>query len=54
MNDTSFLQSNPCSHGKIHRHYAPKFIGALPQLVHVRRFAAALKRHDWNRNPQIY
>lgn len=49
--------SNPaisCSAGKIHRHYAPKFSGQLPKLVPVRRFAAALKRHDWNRNPHIY
>ncbi|HHR5914070.1 TPA: RepA family replication protein [Providencia alcalifaciens] len=43
-----------CSVGKIHRHYAPKFLGSLPKLVPVRRFAAALKRHDWNRNPHIY
>ncbi|HEC8326427.1 TPA: hypothetical protein RG501_RS21595, partial [Providencia rettgeri] len=40
--------------GKIHRHFAPRFLGQLPKLVPVRRFAAALKRHDWNRNPHIY
>ncbi|MGV6987327.1 RepA family replication protein [Providencia hangzhouensis] len=39
---------------KIHRHCLPSFSGKLPQLVPVRRFAAALKRHDWNRNPHIY
>ncbi|EMB8480644.1 hypothetical protein VAH18_003467 [Providencia rettgeri] len=44
----------PCSVGKIHRHYEPKFLGQLPKLVPVRRFAAALKCHDWNRNPHIY
>lgn len=54
MNESASLQPKPCSRGKIHRHYAPKFMGVLPQLVPVRRFAAALKRHDWNRNPQIY
>ncbi|HHR6217206.1 TPA: RepA family replication protein [Providencia alcalifaciens] len=45
---------SPCSVGKIHRHCVPKFLGQLPKLVPVRRFAAALERHDWNRNPHIY
>lgn len=54
MDNATSLPSTLCSIGKIHRHYAPKFIGTLPQLVPVRRFAAALKHHDWNRNPHIY
>lgn len=53
INDT-LLSPIACSAGKIHRRYAPKFSGQLPKLVPVRRFAAALKRHDWNRNPHIY
>lgn len=53
--DNSALNTVPnCSIGKIHRHYTPKYLGQLPKLVPVRRFAAALKRHDWNRNPHIY
>lgn len=39
---------------KIHRHFVPKFIGTLPKLVPVTRFAKALESHDWNRNPHIY
>lgn len=54
MDNTQSITLSPCSLGKIHRHYVPKFLGKLPQLVPVRRFAAALKRHDWNRNPHIY
>lgn len=48
-----FLETGYIS-SKIHRHYEPKFIGTLPNLVPVRRFAAALKKHDWNRNSHIY
>lgn len=54
MDNTEASPSTPCFSRKIHRHYAPRFLGRLPQLVPVRRFAAALKRHDWNRNPHIY
>ena len=54
MNNATSNATILCSAGKIHRHYAPKFLGHLPKLVPVRRFAAALKRHDWNRNPHIY
>lgn len=54
MDNTDASPSNYCFSRKIHRHYAPRFLGHLPQLVPVRRFAAALKRHDWNRNPHIY
>ncbi|BBG61838.1 RepA family replication protein [Providencia rustigianii] len=54
MNSATSNSTNRCSVGKIHRHYAPQFLGHLPKLVPVRRFAAALKRHDWNRNPHIY
>ena len=54
MNNAISNPAIPCSIGKIHRHYEPKFLGQLPKLVPVRRFAAALKRHDWNRNPHIY
>lgn len=39
---------------KIHRHFVPKFIGTLPKLVPVKRFAKALESHNWNRNPHIY
>ncbi|WP_434523829.1 RepA family replication protein [Photorhabdus asymbiotica] len=39
---------------KIHRHYVPKYNGGLPKIVTVRRFAGALKVHDWNRNSFIY
>ena len=39
---------------KIHRHYVPVFKGKLPAIAAVRRFSAALSRHDWNRNPHIY
>ncbi|WP_239686293.1 MULTISPECIES: hypothetical protein [Serratia] len=39
---------------KIHRHHEPVFCGSLPNIVPVKRFAAALKQHDWNRNPHIY
>lgn len=39
---------------KIHRHYVPVFKGKLPDIAAVRRFSAALSRHDWNRNPHIY
>ncbi|RZF11026.1 hypothetical protein B7L32_22995 [Serratia marcescens] len=35
---------------KIHRHHRPQFCGALPRHVAVRRFCAALAKHDWNRN----
>ena len=52
-NDTNLIPII-CSVGKIHRHCVPKFLGQLPKLVPVRRFAAALERHDWNRNPHIY
>lgn len=54
MDNTQSITLTPCSIRKIHRHYAPKFLGQLPKLVPVRRFSAALKRHDWNRNPHIY
>lgn len=54
MTNDLHLSPIACSVGKIHRHYEPKFIGALPKLVPVRRFAAALKQHNWNRNPHIY
>lgn len=54
MSNETSIPVIPCSVGKIHRHYTPKFLGELPKLVPVRRFAAALKRHDWNRNPHIY
>lgn len=54
MNPASIISVSNCSVGKIHRHYVPKFVGNLPKLVAVRRFAAALKVHDWNRNPHIY
>ncbi|MGF7420330.1 RepA family replication protein [Providencia rettgeri] len=54
MSNETSISAIPCSVGKIHRHFAPKFLGELPKLVPVRRFAAALKRHDWNRNPHIY
>jgi len=54
MNNATSNSTVPCSISKIHRHYAPKFLGQLPKLVPVRRFSAALKRHDWNRNPHIY
>ncbi|MEQ5091687.1 RepA family replication protein [Providencia rettgeri] len=54
MDSTQLPTLTPCSLGKIHRHYVPKYLGKLPKLVPVRRFAAALKRHDWNRNPHIY
>ncbi|HHR5956575.1 TPA: RepA family replication protein, partial [Providencia alcalifaciens] len=54
MDNTDTIVLSPCSIGKIHRHCEPKFLGQLPKLVPVRRFAAALKRHDWNRNPHIY
>lgn len=54
MNPVSIISASTCSVGKIHRHYVPKFVGNLPKLVPVRRFAAALKVHDWNRNPNIY
>ncbi|MTC74235.1 hypothetical protein GKR75_08150 [Providencia sp. wls1919] len=47
-------ESITVSRSKIHRHYKPKFTGVLPKLVPVRRFAAALKGHDWNRNPHLY
>ncbi|PHM75280.1 hypothetical protein [Xenorhabdus cabanillasii] len=43
-----------CKNTKIHRHYAPKYTGVLPKIVPIRRFAGALKRHDWNRNSFIY
>ncbi|MEM8081877.1 RepA family replication protein [Morganella morganii] len=39
---------------KTHRHYVPVFKGTLPDIAAVRRFSAALSRHDWNRNPHIY
>ena len=45
---------NPVNHHKIHRHYIPVFKGKLPAMAAVRRFAAALSRHDWNRNPHIH
>lgn len=45
---------NPVNHHKIHRHYVPVFQGKLPAIAAVRRFSAALSRHDWNRNPHIY
>nr|WP_228006317.1 hypothetical protein [Morganella morganii] len=32
----------------------PVFKGKLPAIAAVRRFSAALSRHDWNRNPHIY
>ena len=32
----------------------PEFKGTLPNIPPVKRFSAALKRHDWNRNPNIY
>ncbi len=51
MNNATSNPAVPCSIGKIHRHCEPKFLGQLPKLVPVRRFAAALKRHDWNRPP---
>ena len=54
MNNATSNATIRCSVGKIHRHCEPKFLGQLPKLVPVRRFAAALKRHDWNRNPHIY
>ncbi|HGN0870310.1 IncFII RepA protein family protein [Providencia alcalifaciens] len=54
MDSSIELTITPCSIGKIHRHYVPKYLGQLPKLVPVRRFAAALKRHDWNLNPHIY
>ncbi|EAB6419142.1 hypothetical protein D6S13_24440 [Salmonella enterica subsp. enterica] len=54
MVNTEIITATACFTRKIHRHYVPKFLGQLPKLVPVRRFAAALKRHDWNRNPHIY
>ncbi|MGJ7244626.1 hypothetical protein ABMZ73_18860 [Morganella morganii] len=45
---------NPVNTHKIHRHYVPVFQGKLPAIAAVRRFSAALSRHDWNRNPHIY
>ncbi|HCR3333842.1 TPA: hypothetical protein ON523_003617 [Morganella morganii] len=39
---------------KTHRHYQPVFKGKLPAIAAVRRFSAALSRHDWNRNPHIH
>ncbi|CAG9436577.1 RepA family replication protein [Providencia alcalifaciens] len=54
MDNTGLSIETNSSIGKTHRHCVPKFLGQLPKLVPVRRFAAALKRHDWNRNPHIY
>lgn len=50
----SLTTSNSVNVYKIHRHYVPVFKGKLPDMPAVRRFAAALKLHDWNRNPHIY
>lgn len=38
---------------KVHRHYTPVFKGKLPDIAAIRRFSAALDKHDWNRNPHI-
>ncbi|ETS99247.1 hypothetical protein M5X66_18210 (plasmid) [Providencia sp. PROV188] len=54
MANAETLPTTSCFPRKVHRHYVPKFLGQLPKLVPVRRFAAALKCHDWNRNPYIY
>lgn len=54
MNNATTLPLTSCISSKVHRHYQPQFIGVLPKLIPVRRFAAALKKHDWNRNPHIY
>lgn len=39
---------------KVHRHHLPTFCGHLPAMPAVKKFAAALEVHDWNRNPHIY
>ncbi|MCX8963076.1 hypothetical protein EHW64_18645 [Erwinia psidii] len=56
MKDNSLQQSQPCAErsSKVHRHHIPFFAGATPNTVAVKRFSAALKQHDWNRNPLIY
>lgn len=53
MTDT-LKPHNTMTNQKIHRHYVPVFKGKLPAIAAVRRFSAALARHDWNRNPHIY
>lgn len=53
MTDT-LKPHNTVTNQKIHRHYVPVFKGKLPAIAAVRRFSAALVRHDWNRNPHIY
>ena len=50
----SLTRHTPVNGHKIHRHYLPVFKGKLPAIAAVRRFSAALSRHDWNRNPHIY
>lgn len=50
----SLTRHLPVNGHKIHRHYVPVFQGKLPAIAAVRRFSAALSRHDWNRNPHIY
>lgn len=50
----SLTRHTPANGHKIHRHYLPVFKGKLPAIAAVRRFSAALSRHDWNRNPHIY
>ncbi|SPX81838.1 hypothetical protein RN616_19955 (plasmid) [Morganella morganii] len=50
----SLTRHTPVNGHKIHRHYQPVFKGKLPAIAAVRRFSAALSRHDWNRNPHIY
>lgn len=56
MTDNSLLQNQPGVErsAKVHRHHVPLFSGAMPNTVAVKRFSAALERHDWNRNPLIY
>lgn len=50
----SLTRHTPVNGHKIHRHYLPVFKGKLPAITAVRRFSAALSRHDWNLNPHIY
>lgn len=44
----------PPSRKSVHRHCVPDFVGKIPESVAAKRFAAALEKHDWNRNRHIY
>ncbi|WP_084110627.1 hypothetical protein [Erwinia typographi] len=54
MTEQSLHQCVAERSSKVHRHHVPLFAGTMPNTVAVKRFSAALERHDWNRNPLIY